>query len=351
MIEANIDNSSPYCLEVRELSVSIRDPERRLKTGEMFSREMVSGVSFAIKPGQTLGLVGESGCGKSLTAMAVVDLLPKPQAYRSGGQILLDGETISGARRHQLQQLRGGKTGVVFQDPMTALNPVHRTGQQIDEVLRLHFPAMGKLERRRRCLELLRDVGIPAAEQRIDAYPHQLSGGMRQRLMIAMALAGEPQLLIADEPTTALDVTIQAQIVGLLKRLQQQKHMAMLFITHDLGLVSQVSDQVAVMYAGQIVEQQSVADIFRSPRHPYTRGLLAALPGAMERKPKTPLSAMPGQVPGIDAMPKGCRFANRCTYRQGDCEHIAPELLSDQRGRIACHHWQAMPCTPEKCHD
>ncbi|MBD2859897.1 ABC transporter ATP-binding protein [Spongiibacter sp. KMU-158] len=303
---------------------------------------MVSDVSFTIAAGQTLGLVGESGCGKSLTAMAIVDLLPKPQVYQSGGEISFNGQRIDSNDPKALKALRGKKVAVIFQDPMTALNPVQRTGQQIEEVLKLHFPKMDKSQRRQRSIQLLNDVGIPSPENRIDAYPHQFSGGMRQRLMIAMALAGEPDLLIADEPTTALDVTIQAQIVALLKKLQQERNMAMLFITHDLALVSQVSDHVVVMYAGKIVEQQDVPHIFSQPRHPYTKGLIAALPAAVARAPKTKLDAMPGQVPSIDAMPTGCRFANRCEYANERCEQEAPELTAHETGEISCHHWQTI---------
>ncbi len=322
-----------------KLCISITDDAGR-------QHQLVNQLSLQIFPGETLGLVGESGCGKSLTAMAIVDLLPKPQAERSGGDIYFQGQALHRGAHKQLRRLRGFHISVIFQDPMTALNPVHRAGQQIDEVLHRHFPDMSKTARRQRCITLLNDVGIPAAEQRVDDYPHQFSGGMRQRLMIAMALAGEPDLLIADEPTTALDVTIQAQIVGLLKSLQEKHNMAMLFITHDLALVSQVSDEVAVMYAGKIVEQQAVPDIFKQPRHPYTRGLIEALPGAQTRPPKTALNAMPGQVPSIEAMPAGCRFANRCSHATAVCEQEPPQDEQLVGGRIQCHHWADIAGVP-----
>ncbi len=341
----NTQASAAPCIEVENLAVVIRDPDRRNPQGQPLEQEMVSGVSFQIGRGETLGLVGESGCGKSLTAMSLVDLLPRPQVARSGGRIRFAGEEISTYDRRQMAALRGHKISVIFQDPMTALNPVHRAGQQIDEVLRLHFPKMSRQQRLARCIELIRDVGIPAPEQRVNAYPHQLSGGMRQRLMIAMALAGEPELLIADEPTTALDVTIQAQIVSLLKALQQRTGMAMLFITHDLGLVSQVSDRVAVMYAGKIVEQRTVNALFKQPLHPYTKGLIAALPSAAQRAPKSALAAMPGQVPALDALPKGCRFANRCNHATDECHNQAPTnepTDSDTTNLVACHRWREL---------
>ena len=321
-------------LEVRHLSIAIRDEHKR-------ERLMVSDITFQIAPGETLALVGESGCGKSLTAMSLLRLLPQPQVRLHSAEIFLGGEVIHTLDKAAFRRLRSRRIAVIFQDPMTALNPVQPVGRQIDEVLRLHQPTLDRRGRRDRCLALLKDVGLPAPEARLMAYPHQLSGGMRQRVMIAIALAAEPEVLIADEPTTALDVTIQAQILQLLKKLQQERGMAMLFITHDLALVSQLADRVAVMYAGKIIEQNRAKRIFQAPKHPYTRGLLAALP-ASAAAPKTQLTAMPGQVPGIDAMPPGCRFANRCPHADERCQQL-PAMESDgEGGYVACHHWRRL---------
>jgi peptide/nickel transport system ATP-binding protein len=304
--------------------------------------QLVNQLSLQILPGETLGLVGESGCGKSLTAMSLMGLLPRPQAEISGGRIHYCGSEIDCRDAQAFRSLRSRDIAVIFQDPMTALNPVHTIAQQIGETLRLHCPELNRKQRRERCIALLQDVGMPAAEQRLSSYPHQLSGGMRQRVMIAMALAGEPKLLIADEPTTALDVTIQAQILQLLKTQQQKRDMAMLFITHDLALVSQLADRVAVMYAGEIVEQNRATALFAKPKHPYTKGLLAALP-AKAAAPKSRLNALGGQVPGIDAMPPGCRFANRCDHATPQCQQSAPAITPRDNGaEIACHHWRVI---------
>ena len=320
-------------LSIQNLSVSILGDDG-------IARELVSSISFDIAAGKTLGLVGESGCGKSLTAMSILDLLPKPQASRSNGKVLFKGEDIGSTNQTRLRQIRGKNIAVIFQDPMTALNPVQTVAQQIGEVLRIHFPEQSPKEHGQRILELLREVGIPAPEARLSAYPHQLSGGMRQRVMIAMALACEPDLLIADEPTTALDVTIQSQIVRLLKGLQAKNGMAMLFITHDLALVSQVSDHIAVMYAGKIAEYGKARDVFATPHHPYTQSLLAALPG-IHHQAKSPLIALEGQVPAIENMPSGCRFANRCRYVAELCHNKAPlaEHISEAN-TVACHRWK-----------
>ncbi|WP_269620822.1 ABC transporter ATP-binding protein [Zhongshania sp. BJYM1] len=320
-------------LSVQELSVSILSDDGA-------ARELVSKVSFDIEAGKTLGLVGESGCGKSLTAMSILDLLPKPQARRSHGKLIFNGETISTAAPSRLRQIRGKNIAVIFQDPMTALNPVQTVAQQIIEVLNIHFPKLSRRKHRERALELLHEVGIPAPEERLAVYPHQLSGGMRQRVMIAMALACEPDLLIADEPTTALDVTIQAQIVRLLKRLQEKNGMAMLFITHDLALVSQLSDHIAVMYAGKIAEYGPAKDVFSKPCHPYTQSLIAALPG-INSPAKSPLLALEGQVPAIENMPPGCRFANRCRHVANICHTEIPQQdVNTNATMVACHRWK-----------
>lgn len=322
-------------LQLRNLCIEIRNEDDRYI-------ELVSNLSLNIESGSTLGLVGESGCGKSLTAMSIVGLLAKPQARIASGTVHFAGQDITALSATELGRIRGNKIAIIFQDPMTALNPVQTIGRQIEEAISLHFPQTTKTERRNKTLQLLSDVGIPQPIERLRSYPHQLSGGMRQRVMIAMALAGEPELLIADEPTTALDVTIQAQISALLKSLQKQKGMAMLFISHDLSLVSQLSNRIAVMYAGKIIEECQSELLFRHAKHPYSQALLAALPRA-ELAPKSELYALEGQVPGPDNMPVGCRFANRCAHVQDSCLTAAPELKQvDDENHVACYHWETI---------
>ena len=303
---------------------------------------VVDRVSFEIDAGETLGLVGESGCGKSVTALSIMGLLPKPAGRTVGGRISFREEDLSAVPVERLQQIRGNRIAMIFQEPMTALNPVHRVGRQLAEAYTLHAPNASVNEARGRALELLDQVGIPAPERRLTEYPHQLSGGMRQRVMIAMALASRPDLLIADEPTTALDVTIQAQILELLRDLQRETGMAILFITHDLGVIAELCSRVVVMYAGRIAEQATATSLFANPRHPYTRGLLASIP-RLEDDPKTLLSTIPGTVPGIGDLPTGCRFANRCPHVQNVCRDRAP-VLEEAAGahRVACHHWRAV---------
>jgi len=283
----------------------------------------VDGVSFRVGRGETLGIVGESGCGKTVTALSVLGLVDRPGRILDGSSVRLRGEELVGAGARRLRQIRGGGIAMIFQEPMTSLNPVYTVGEQILESLRLHVGLRGE-EARSRSVGLLREVGIPDPERRVDAHPHELSGGMRQRVMIAMALAGDPDLLIADEPTTALDVTIQAQILAILDRLRRERGMAMMLITHDLAVVAEVCDRVAVMYAGQVVEEGSVQRIFRNPVHPYSRGLLASLPRLGSRRRR--LDPIPGQVPPATAWPEGCRFRDRCPHAWGRCvEH--PTLL------------------------
>ena len=297
-------------------------------------------VSFAIEAGETLGLVGESGCGKSVTALAIMGLLPKPAGRLVGGRIGFQGDDLGGVPVERLQRIRGNRIAMIFQEPMTALNPVHRVGRQLAEAYTLHAPAARALEAKKRALELLEQVGIPAPERRLSEYPHQLSGGMRQRVMIAMALASRPDLLIADEPTTALDVTIQAQILDLLRALQRETGMAILFITHDLGVIAELCSRVVVMYAGRVAEQATAAALFQRPRHPYTQGLLASIP-RLEGTPKTVLSTIPGTVPGIGDLPAGCRFANRCPHAVDACQQRAPVLEDAATAhRVACHRWR-----------
>ncbi|WP_107851996.1 ABC transporter ATP-binding protein [Oceanimonas marisflavi] len=320
-------------LEVNNLAVSF--------TTEAGCFRVVDDVSFSLAPGQTLGLVGESGCGKSVTALSLLGLLPQPAGRVEGGQALFQGKDLLTLDPQQRYRLRGNKIAMIFQEPMTALNPVHTVGRQLMEVYELHRPELNKNQRRQAALTMLRRVGIPEAEARLSAYPHQLSGGMRQRVMIAMALACEPELLICDEPTTALDVTIQAQILHLIRELQQQNNMAVIFITHDLGVVAQICDQVLVMYAGRSAEQASVLDIFERPRHPYTRGLLASIP-RLDRPGKTELPVIRGQVPSMEALPSGCRFANRCPHRTEVCATQPALEQADSVHHVWCHHWREL---------
>ena len=293
-------------------------------------REAVAGVSFTLAPREILALVGESGCGKSVTAMSVMGLIRPPVGRVASGEVLLEGRSIAGLPEAALEKLRGARMAMIFQEPMTALNPVMTVGDQVAEALVIHegLSRAAALDRARLLFE---EVKIPSAATRLRDYPHQFSGGMRQRVMIAIALACEPAVLLADEPTTALDVTIQAQVLGLLADAQATRGMAMLFITHNLGVVAQIADRVAVMYAGQVVEEGRVTDIFAHPAHPYTRALFAAIPRAAQ-----PLSAIPGRVPALDAMPPGCRFQARCPMAGPGCE--APQALRDLGGQwVRCH--------------
>jgi oligopeptide/dipeptide ABC transporter ATP-binding protein len=296
-------------------------------------RAAVDGVSLTLDRAETLALVGESGCGKSMTALSIMGLVPRP-AGRIGGSVRLDGAELVGLAERSLETLRGDRMAMIFQEPMTSLNPVMTVGDQVAEAVRLHR-GVSWAEARRRALAVLEEVKIPSAASRFDEYPHQFSGGMRQRVMIAIALACEPALLLADEPTTALDVTIQAQVLGLLADLKAKHGTALLFITHNLGVVAQIADRVAVMYAGQIVEQAGVEAIFARPAHPYTRALFAAIP-RMDLDDQT-LVAVPGRVPALDAMPPGCRFAPRCAMAQAGCE-VPQELVEVGGGHaVRCH--------------
>ena len=299
--------------------------------------EVLDGVSFELASGETLGLVGESGCGKSVSALSIMNLLPKPAGKITAGSIEFHNRDLVVLPQEEMHDVRGNRISMIFQEPMTALNPVHRIGNQIVEAVKLHDPDLPKTNARQRALEMLERVGIPAPDQRLKEYPHQLSGGMRQRVMIAMALAMQPDLLIADEPTTALDVTIQAQILDLLREMQRESGMAILFITHDLGVIAELCDRVTVMYAGCVVEQASVSQLFSSPRHPYTQGLLRSIP-ILDGIPKQPLATIPGVVPALIDMPDGCRFRNRCPNAEKDCELESPELTQALERHIACHH-------------
>jgi oligopeptide/dipeptide ABC transporter ATP-binding protein len=295
----------------------------------------VDGVSFHVGAGEVLGIVGESGCGKSVTSLSVMQLIPRPPGrIMDGSSIRFRGEELIGAGERRMRDIRGNDIAMIFQEPMTSLNPVYTVGDQIGEALRLHLGVKAR-QARDRSVDMLRLVGIPNPEERVDSYPHQLSGGQRQRVMIAMALSCEPDLLIADEPTTALDVTIQAQILELLAELRGRLGMAVILITHDLGVVAEVCDRVLVMYAGQVVEHGTVADIFREPRHPYTEGLLAAVPRLGRQQER--LAVIPGTVPSPADWPTGCRFHPRCPYGWDLCVREQPPLIpvGTEPGRVA----------------
>ena len=312
--------------------LSVRDLRAWFFTDQGVAKA-VDGVSFDVRPGETLGIVGESGCGKTVTSLAVMGLLPQPPArIVEGSSVRLAEEELVGTPESRLRQLRGNEISMVFQEPMSSLNPVYTIGDQVGETLRVHR-GMDRRAARSAAVALLDEVGISDAARRVDEYPHQLSGGMRQRVMIAMAIACAPKLLIADEPTTALDVTIQAQILELLAGLRRAHGMAVLLITHDLGVVAEVCDRVAVMYAGQIVETGSVEDIFARPAHPYTRGLLASLPSIDARGRR--LAAIPGSVPSPLHWPEGCRFRERCALAGAGCERPQELAPVGGNGRVA----------------
>ena len=321
-------------LEVKHLSASFDTGGSRLT--------VLDDVSFNLYPGETLSIVGESGCGKSVTALCLMRLLPLPSGRIDQGRILLGGEDLVELGIEQMQAIRGKRIAMIFQEPMTALNPVHRIGKQLSEVYDLHFRDMDDRQVKAQSIESLRQVGIAAPEQVLNRYPHQLSGGMRQRVMIAMALACNPDILIADEPTTALDVTIQAQILELLKNLQSDFGMSILFITHDLGVVAEISDRVLVMYGGRGVESADTTTFYNRPRHPYSQGLIASLP-KLDNPVKSHLNTIRGNVPALKDMPGACRFNTRCDYAQAVCREIKPdfEQISDRQW-VRCHRWQEL---------
>ena len=297
----------------------------------------VDGVSFEVEAGRTLGIVGESGCGKSMTAYSILGLIPKPPGRIAGGEVYFEDRDLLQLTSRQIRGIRGNEIAMIFQEPMTSLNPVFTVGEQIAEAVRLHKGADRK-EAWRRAVELLDLVDIPLPEERAGSYPHELSGGMRQRAMIAMAISCDPKLLIADEPTTALDVTIQAQILDVLRRLQDELGMGLMLITHDLGIVAEMAHEVLVMYGGQVVEQADVKKVFSSPRHPYTRGLLASVPTMSSGTEE--LSTIEGTVPDPVSYPEGCRFAPRCAFAADACDR--PQVLLDVEGRhvVRCGEWQ-----------
>ena len=302
--------------------------------------QAVNGISYSMKEGETLGVVGESGCGKSVHALSILRLIPIPPGKIEKGEVWFKGRDLLKLDESDMRLLRGSEIAMVFQDPMTSLNPVFTIGDQITEALKLH-KGLDNLEAQERAAELLDMVGIPDAIDRLEDYPHQFSGGMRQRAMLAMALSCDPRLLIADEPTTALDVTIQAQIVHLVKSLQDLLGMAVMWITHDLGLVAELAQTINVMYAGSIVERGDVLDIYKRPRHPYTIGLLGSLP-RLDEPPGTKLVSIPGQPPDLIELSPGCPFAERCGYKVDQCMEHMPELspTDDMSHVVACWRWQ-----------
>ncbi|MBC7690821.1 MAG: ABC transporter ATP-binding protein [Methylotenera sp.] len=312
---------SDKILEVKNLQTSFFTEEGEVKA--------VDDVSFSVYKGKTLGIVGESGSGKSVTSLSIMRLIPDPPGKVMKGEILYEGKDLLKLAPSEMRKIRGNEISMIFQEPMTSLNPVFTIGNQICEAIALH-QKLPKNEVRAKAIEMLKLVGIPSPETRIDDYPHQLSGGMRQRVMIAMALSCDPSILIADEPTTALDVTIQAQILDLLAGLQAKVGMAMILITHDLGVVAEVADEVVVMYAGRVVEQGTVNELFKNPKHPYTKGLLNSIP-TLSKDPtgkikKKRLETIPGIVPSLLHLPQGCRFQDRCSYVIDACRGKEPDL-------------------------
>jgi dipeptide transport system ATP-binding protein len=326
MMAVDTENPIPMpLLEIENLSVAFPSKNAVMQA--------VDGVSLSLEAGDVLGIVGESGSGKSVTMMALMGLVSYPGVV-TADKLRFDGHDLLALSSAQRSRLTGKDVAMIFQEPTTSLNPCFTVGFQLAETLKLHLGMDGKAARSR-CIELLEQVGIPAPESRLKAYPHQMSGGMNQRVMIAMAIACNPKLLIADEPTTALDVTIQAQILDLLRSLQKERGMALVLITHNMGVVSEMAQRVAVMYAGQLMEERSAHDLFESPQHPYTEALLAALPERSDGL--TRLATIPGMVPGLYDRPGGCLFAPRCSYAVDSCRALRPTLHDGQQSRVRCH--------------
>ena len=311
-------------LKVRDLHVDFPIRRGALKA--------IDGVSFDIAPGEVLGVVGESGAGKSLTGAAIIGLL-EPPGRIAGGEVWLEDQRIDNLSTEQMRKIRGRRVGMVFQDPLTSLNPLYRIGEQLVETIQTHLP-MSDDEARGHAVKLLTEVGIPAAEERLDAYPHQFSGGMRQRVVIALALAANPALVIADEPTTALDVSVQAQIISLLKKTCAQHGASVMLITHDMGVIAETADRVAVMYAGRIVEIGPVRNVVKHAKHPYTQGLMASIPSIAHDADR--LSQIEGSMPRLTAIPKGCAFHPRCPHATDKCAAERPELLPAGETEAAC---------------
>ncbi|WP_025322836.1 ABC transporter ATP-binding protein [Deferrisoma camini] len=313
-------------LEIRGLQTYFKTPQGTARA--------VDGVDLTVREGEVLGVVGESGCGKSVMALSVLRLLPRPPAFFAGGQIRFRGTDLLRLSDEEIRRIRGNRISMIFQEPMTALNPVFTVGNQLSEVFRTH-QRLSRAEARQRAVEMLGLVGIPSPQRRYRSYPHEMSGGMRQRVMIAMALACRPDLLLADEPTTALDVTIQAQILDLMKELREQLGTAIVLITHDMGVVAEMADRVAVMYLGRVVEEAETRELFERPLHPYTRGLLRAIPSVSQEKSE--LFEIPGTVPSPVNLPDGCPFHPRCPDRQEGCRRERPVLEELHAGhRVAC---------------
>ena len=322
---------SEVLLEVDHLVTEFDTDEGRVRA--------VDDISFTAREGETLGIVGESGCGKSVTALSIMRLLPQPMGQIASGRVLFRGTDLTQLTLSEMEKIRGADISMVFQEPMTALNPVHTIGKQLTEVLLLHKDITTQ-QAIKESIAMLDRVGIPSPDIRMTEYPHQLSGGMRQRVVIAIALACKPSLLIADEPTTALDVTIQAQILELIKELQAEMGMSVILITHDLGVIAEVCQQVVVMYAGKVAEKGSVYDLFDFPKHPYTQGLLSSIP-RLDSVPKSKLNTIEGMVPGLLDLPAGCRFENRCPNAADICKQSPPtmENVSDAH-QVSCYKWQ-----------
>lgn len=315
--------------------LKVKDLQVQFKAGSIITKA-INGVDFELNKNENLGIVGESGSGKSVTATSILRLIPDPPGKITGGEIIFKDENLLNLSKKQIRNIRGNQISMIFQDPATSLNPVFTVGEQIIESIRKH-QKMGKKAAYKKAIEMLDLVGIPAPEKRIDMYPHEFSGGMLQRVMIAIALSCDPELLIADEPTTALDVTVQAQILELMKRLQQELDMSIIIITHDLGVVWESCDKILVMYAGRVVEYGEVKEIFKNPLHPYTWGLLDSQITESQDS-LSPLSAIPGSPPDLSYEVKGCPFVDRCSYAQKICGEKVPELIETSAGhKVACH--------------
>ncbi|WP_108445641.1 ABC transporter ATP-binding protein [Halomonas denitrificans] len=317
------NNTSPV-LDVADLHIEFDTRHGALKA--------IDGVSLQIAPGEILGVVGESGAGKSLTGTAITGLLERPGRI-SGGEIRLEGQRIDNLSQDEMRRLRGRRIGAIFQDPLTSLNPLYTVGRQLIETIRTHLP-MSKAQARKRAIELLAEVGLPAPETRIDQYPHQFSGGMRQRVVIALALCADPKLVIADEPTTALDVSVQAQIITMLKRLCRDHGTAVMLVTHDMGVIAEAADRVAVMYAGRLVEVGPVAEVVKSAKHPYTQGLMNSIPTVLHDVDR--LEQIEGSMPRLTAIPPGCAFNPRCPHAFSRCRAERPDLMAAGEGAAAC---------------
>jgi peptide/nickel transport system ATP-binding protein len=323
-----------YLLKIKNLSVGFWVGETLLPA--------VTDINLELRHGETIGIVGESGSGKSVTALAILNLLPKPTAEIISGEVIFQGRNILGLTASEISKIRGAKIAFIFQEPMSALNPVIKVGRQVSEILEIHTPSLSTQEIRRRVLALFVEVGIAAPEQRVEQFPHQLSGGMRQRVMIAMALAAEPEILIADEPTTALDVTIQAQILKLIKDIQKKRGMAMILVTHDFGIVRGFTDRTFVMYGGRIIETADTKKIIDSPCHPYSQGLIASMP-SFSKERKSVLSTIEGVVPALGQFPVGCSFQDRCSFVQKNCTEGVPHIEAISLGHeVRCVRWKEL---------